>query len=423
MRSLAAVLMLLALGLPAAAQARGADRDRDGMPNRWERKHRLSPKRPDAARDADRDGASNLAEHRRRTNPRRRDSDRDRLADGYELKATGTSPRRRDTDHDRVPDGAEDGDGDGLDNAAERARHTEPRRRDTDRDELGDGTEISATRTDPLDPDTDGDGWADARELRLGSAPLQAASKPRKPETTVAAKPPALIAAKAAPFQFASTAPNARYECRVNGGPWVPCGPATTFAVGDGGNTLEVRSLNAEEWADESPAKVAWTVDTVAPAVTIAAAPGAYHRSTSAGFSFSASEPDAAFECRLDGAPWAACGAPRVETGLAQGAHAWQVRARDRAGNVSAPVAASPFVVDTVRPNTSIVSSSGATFDFTGTEPGGFECRLDWGPWTPCSAPRTVTGASGWLTFRVRAVDLAGNRDSSPASRNFYVAP
>lgn len=421
MRSLAAILMLLVLALPAAAQARGGDRDRDGIPSRWERKHRLSPNRADAARDADRDGASNLAEYKRRTNPRRRDTDRDRLLDGYELKATRTSPRRRDTDRDRVPDGHEDHDGDGLDNRAERARHTEPRRQDTDRDELGDGTEISATRTDPLDPDTDGDGWTDARELRLGSAPLQAASRPRKPETSVAAKPPALIAAAAAPFRFASTVPNARFECRLNGGPWVPCGPATTFAVGDGGNTLEVRSLNAEGWIDESPARATWTVDTIAPAVAIASSPSAHHRSTTAAFSFSASEPNVAYECRLDGGGWAACAPPHAETGLAQGSHGWQVRARDAAGNVSAPVAAPPFAVDTVRPNTSIVSASGSTFELAATEAAGFQCRVDWGQWRECSSPHTVTGVStGWHVFRVRAIDLAGNRDSSPASASFY---
>ena len=97
-RAAATVLLLLLVSAPAVA----ADRDRDLMPDRWERKHRL-----DRARgDADRDGLRNRDEHRARTHPRRRDSDRDDLRDGDEIRF-GWHPRRPDTDRDGIRDGRE----------------------------------------------------------------------------------------------------------------------------------------------------------------------------------------------------------------------------------------------------------------------------------------------------------------------------
>lgn len=98
-RAAATALLLMLL---TCAPALAADRDRDRMPDRWERKHRL--KKP--GRDADRDGLTNLREYRARTNPRRRDSDRDGLRDGDEIRF-GWHPRRRDSDRDGIRDGKE----------------------------------------------------------------------------------------------------------------------------------------------------------------------------------------------------------------------------------------------------------------------------------------------------------------------------
>jgi hypothetical protein len=101
-RSAVSAILFLCL-LPAApAVAASRDRDRDRMPDRWERKHRLSKARA----DADRDGLTNLAEFRSRTNPRRRDSDRDRLRDGDERRF-GWHPLKRDSDGDGLLDGQE----------------------------------------------------------------------------------------------------------------------------------------------------------------------------------------------------------------------------------------------------------------------------------------------------------------------------
>jgi hypothetical protein len=53
-----------------------------------------------------------------------------------------------------------------------------------------------------------------------------------------------------------------------------------------------------------------------------------------------------------------------------------------------------------------------ATFEFTGTDTravSGFECKLDAGPFAPCTSPHTVKVKKGKHTFQVQAIDQAGN--------------
>jgi hypothetical protein len=150
--SLIAALALLLLALPGAAAAKSTDRDRDRMPDRWERKHKLSVKKDDARLDADRDGLRNLAEYRAKTNPRKADSDRDGVLDGDEDRDRDkvdnanedrerTSPGRKDSDRDGVRDGAEDADDDGLDNSGEDVTGNDPIDADSDDDGVSDGDE------------------------------------------------------------------------------------------------------------------------------------------------------------------------------------------------------------------------------------------------------------------------------------------
>ena len=74
--------ILLALALLCALPAAAAAADRDGMPDRWERRYGLSVRVNDARRDADGDRLTNVREYLSRTNPRRADTDRDGVADG-----------------------------------------------------------------------------------------------------------------------------------------------------------------------------------------------------------------------------------------------------------------------------------------------------------------------------------------------------
>jgi hypothetical protein len=132
--------MLFLLAGPVGTAAAAEDRDRDRLPDRWEKRYKLSTTKKSARRDTDRDGLRNLREFRRKTSPRRRDTDQDRLRDGPEVKRYKTNPRRKDTD------------GDGLSDFAEVKRHrTNPRKKDTDGDGVPDGVEVRRG-TDPLRP-------------------------------------------------------------------------------------------------------------------------------------------------------------------------------------------------------------------------------------------------------------------------------
>ena len=129
------------------------------------------------------------------------------------------------------------------------------------------------------------------------------------------------------------------------------------------------------------------------------------------------------FECSLDGASFAACASPQEYVGLGEGAHAFQVRAVDAAGNVDASPASFAWRVDTIAPETSITSgpdavtsSTSAAFGFGADEPASFECSLDGGAYAPCASPAEYTGlAIGWHTFSVRATDPDGHVDPTPA--------
>ena len=90
--AVAALVALLALVAVPGAQAkssgrhhaRSADRNRDRIPDRWERRFHLSLTRDQARRDQDHDGLRNRAEYLARTDPRDADTDGDGRRDGRE---------------------------------------------------------------------------------------------------------------------------------------------------------------------------------------------------------------------------------------------------------------------------------------------------------------------------------------------------
>ena len=88
------------------------------------------------------------------------------------------------------------------------------------------------------------------------------------------------------------------------------------------------------------------------------------------------------------------------------------------------------YVEDSQAPDTTITAGPGGntrdrtpTFKFSSSEKRStFECSLDGAPFSPCKSPKTLQALDrGNHTFRVRAVDEAGNTDPSPAARTFTV--
>lgn len=81
--------------------------------------------------------------------------------------------------------------------------------------------------------------------------------------------------------------------------------------------------------------------------------------------------------------------------------------------------------IDSETPSTSPTNSISITFTFSGTddvEVDYFECSLDSVTFTTCTSPQEYTGLSeGDHTFEVRAVDVNGNTDPTPASYTWTV--
>jgi hypothetical protein len=84
----------------------------------------------------------------------------------------------------------------------------------------------------------------------------------------------------------------------------------------------------------------------------------------------------------------------------------------------------SVLLQDSTPPNTTITghphkitNHRSARFTFTSTEAGSsFQCKRDSGSFSSCTSPKTYTGlADGSHTFRVKAIDPAGNPDPTPA--------
>src|SRR6266436_6675050 len=172
--------------------------------------------------------------------------------------------------------------------------------------------------------------------------------------------------------------------------------------------------------------------DTTPPDTSITAAPPARSTSSSASFSFTATEAGSTFACQLDASAFAVCVSPKSYSGLADGSHSFQVRATDPAGNTDPTPASYTWRVDTTPPDTTLTAapravstSSSASFSFTATEADStFACQLDGSAFAACTSPQSYSGlALGSHSFQVRATDPAGNTDPTPASYTWIVVP
>ena len=250
------------------------------------------------------------------------------------------------------------------------------------------------------------------------------------PETTIDTGPSGPTNQPALTFTFSSSETGSTFECRVDAGAFAACiSPHTTADLSPGAHTFEVRTTDAVGNTDATAATRSFAVDTTEPETTIDSGPSGTTRDPTPTFTFSSDEPVSSFECRVDGDDYAPCASPFTTHSLPDGPYIFQVRARDLAGNVEQSAASVQFGVDTTPPDTTIVTGSSdltndstPTFTFSGEAGSTFECKLDADSFAPCASPHT-TGqlADGPHTFEVRAADVAGNQDTTPASDEFAV--
>ena len=231
----------------------------------------------------------------------------------------------------------------------------------------------------------------------------------------------------ASPSITFSSDPGSAFQCSLDGAGFAPCStPLALTNLADGSHGLQVAATDP---AGNTSGVIiySWTIDTVAPIVSITEAPPSSSTSTSATFSFALDSPGV-FRCRLDGGANQSCSSPYVISSLGEGAHTFDVVGLDEAGNASAP-ASHAWTVETAGPAVTIDSGpSGTTTQttatFTFSSPAGgasFECGLDGSAFAPCSSPQTFAElAAGSHSFTVRAI--TNGNPGPPATRSWSVS-
>jgi large repetitive protein len=154
---------------------------------------------------------------------------------------------------------------------------------------------------------------------------------------------------------------------------------------------------------------------------TITAKPANPTNETSATFAFSGGS-GVTYQCSLDGATFTPCTSPKSYTGLAAGAHSFQVRAKRASGELSSP-ASYAWVIDRTAPAPPLITSKPsslsddpvARFSFTDAESHvTFLCKLDNHAVSTCSSPEWYAWlADGSHTFQIQARDAAGNTSAT----------
>ena len=240
-------------------------------------------------------------------------------------------------------------------------------------------------------------------------------------------------------FAFDAEA-GAAVECSIDTGTpsYGSCSAAashTPAALADGGYTFRVRATDAA--INSIVATRDFSVDTVAPALSITGGPAGETTDPRPTFSFNA-ESGATVQCSIDtGSPsfgGCASGSSHAPAGpLPDGSYIFRVRATDAAGNsatavrsfdLDAPNAPPP---DTTPPSVEITGGPAGktkdktpTFEFESNDASAtFSCKVDNGAAFDCESPTTLSKLKpGRHTFSVIAMDRAGN-DSQPVSQTF----
>lgn len=214
------------------------------------------------------------------------------------------------------------------------------------------------------------------------------------------------------------------FQCQLNTGAYANCTSPHTIsnAAANSANTFNVRGVSATGTMGAA-ASFNWTHDSVVPAApTMMSAVSGITNQRNNSVSFSSQDSGsgiARFEC-LNSGQYAACTSPLSYSNVADGSYSVQVRAVDRAGNVSATATAS-WTVDTVLPVIAFsqtpagtTSAVNMTFTFSATDSqtavASLRCSVNMATFAVCTSPFTTPQLTpGSHNFRVQATDQAGN--------------
>jgi Tol biopolymer transport system component len=157
-----------------------------------------------------------------------------------------------------------------------------------------------------------------------------------------------------------------------------------------------------------------WQADSTPPMTTLTAGPDGPTTNASPDFTFAASELGSTLQCRVDTGAYIACASPYRPLPLADGEHTFAVRAIDPAGNVDATPVSRTFVVDTTPPALAIQCPASVMLNGDGAAVVTASDALTGLPEgeDPSGTYALDTSVPGAQSFRLDAVDVAGNRTS-----------
>lgn len=218
-----------------------------------------------------------------------------------------------------------------------------------------------------------------------------------------------------------SASESVSFRCNLDRGGDQPCAsPFLANDLADGTHRVEIYGVDAAGNASET-VSYSWEVyseafvqiDSVSPSASPTTS-----RDIVLAFSSTAAS---GYVCSLDGSSPTACTSPATYTGLGDGDHVFEVRARNGIGGFGPAVqyrwtidATAPTVsLGTISPDYSPTPSTSISISFSASESATFYCSLDGGVPSPCASPFTATVADGSHTFSVYAEDAAGNRSDS----------
>ena len=202
--------------------------------------------------------------------------------------------------------------------------------------------------------------------------------------------------------------------------------PKDYSGLAAGSHTFRVRAIDAAGNVDATPASRTWTVqdtDTTPPDTAMASGPSGTVASSSASFTFTSTETGSTFQCSLDSGVYAGCSSPKPYSNLANGATPcssapWTRPATSTPRRRAGPGRWTPSRrirrSGRVRPARSPRPRRTSRSPRARRDPPS-SARSTRPPPTACSSPKDYSDlAPGSHTFRVRAVDPAGNVDVTP---------
>ena len=235
-------------------------------------------------------------------------------------------------------------------------------------------------------------------------------------------------------FAFASATAGVTYQCSLvatttpaTADAFNPCTSGQVFGpLADGPWTFKVRAIDGAG-TTSTPAAYGFTIDTVAPVVTIGSSPASPTKVNTPSFTFTSSKASTTFKCSLStgAAAYTTCGSPQTYTAQPDGTYTFSVQGVDLAGNLSAPANAT-LTIDTVAPVLTAAPAGGSypaaqSVTLTANEAATIYYTTDGSAPTTASTlyagPIPITAST---TLNYIGVDAAGNT-SPVATQNYTI--